>query len=460
MERKKIISASIYILGGFFLSQLMRLGGNLVVTRLLTPEMFGVMAIINVLMHGLAMFSDLGLRAFIIRSPKALSAKELNTVWTIQVIRGWLMFLGACLIALTFYMVNEIFVLDKSSVYRSSELPYLVVTVGLISIVKGYATLAPAIMDRELRPARLEGVELISQFISLSMMLFLAWKFSSIWALVSAAVTGALVKVFLIYRYFSIRHQLAWDKIVVKKVFNFGKWIFISTVLTYLAMQGDKLIFSVHISATEIGVYSIAFMLSGVIANVLEKLVTKVWLPVLSKIARERPAELKRKYYIVRLRQDMVIFLAIGILIAISPRMIEFLYDERFYSAGWMMQVLLIGVVGQVISRLGIACLTALGKTKIRMRIMLVRSLGVFVGLPVLFYYYGFYGAVWGVALNHFIALPVQYMAMHRQGILSLFLELRAVPLVFIVYWLTEFFMSNTFFNFWELVKCQLLALL
>ena len=213
-------------------------------------------------------------------------------------------------------------------------------------------------------------------------------------------------------------------------------------------MQGDKLIFSTYVSAAEIGIYSIALMLSGVTANVLEKLTTKIWLPVLSKVARESALRLKDKYYEVRLKQDVAIFFCIGVLIAISPNIIEFLYDERFYSAGWMMQVLLVGVVGQVISRLGIACLTVLGKTKIRMRIMFIRSLGVFIGLPVLFYYFGFYGAIWGVALNSFIALPVQYMEMYRQGILSLFLELRIIPLIFIAYSITKLAMNHDTFNF------------
>ena len=46
---------------GHFLSQLMRFGGNLILTRLLLAEMFGVMAIVNVILAGLVMFSDIGL---------------------------------------------------------------------------------------------------------------------------------------------------------------------------------------------------------------------------------------------------------------------------------------------------------------------------------------------------------------------------------------------------------------
>jgi len=447
-ERKKIITASIWVLGGFLLSQALRLGGNIVITRLLEPKMFGIMAIVYVVIQGLAMFSDLGLRAFIIRSPVMLGAKDLNTIWTIQVIRGWLIFAGVCLLALVFYGVKTAYDFGEFSVYGGIELPYLLVIAGGGAIIGGYSTLAPAIMDRDLRPAKLEIIELVSQIISLACMLFLAWKYQSIWALVSVAIIGPLAKVSLIYLCFPIRHRHAWDKVVVKKVFKFGKWIFISTILTYLAMQGDKLIFSMHISATEIGVYSIAFMMSGVIANVLEKITVKIWLPVLSKIVRENKAELRNKYYEVRLKQDIVIFFCIGILVAVSPNIIEFLYDERFHNAGWMMQILLVGVVGQVISRLGIACLTVLGKTKIRMKIMIIRSLGVFIGLPILFYYFGFYGAVCGVALNSFITLPVQYMEMYRQGILSLLLELRMIPLIFIAYWSTTFAMSHVTFNF------------
>jgi O-antigen/teichoic acid export membrane protein len=231
-----------------------------------------------------------------------------------------------------------------------------------------------------------------------------------------------------------VRHQFAWDKKVTSELFSFGKWIFLASILTFLGQQGDRLIFASYISVAQLGVYSIAFMLTEAVTNILNQMIEKIWYPVLSKIANEHPHKLKEIYYKLRLKQDFFIFLAIGILIRISPDVIEYLYDERFHGAGWMMQILSFSLIGLALSKVGLECLSVLGFTKVRMTVMLIRSLSVFIGLPQLFYYYGFYGAIWGVVLSSFISIPVQFFEMRKQNVFSFVKEIRMLPMVFIGY--------------------------
>jgi len=123
--------------------------------------------------------------------------------------------------------------------------------------------------------------------------------------------------------------------------------------------------------------------------------------------------------------------------------LIEFLYDERYQDAGWMMQILMFSMVGLAISVVGLECLSALSLTKIRMKVMLLRGLSVFLGLPVLFYYFGFVGALWGVVFGSFISIPVQYLEMKKNNIFSFFAEVRMLPFGFIGYFLGDFILSN-----------------
>ncbi len=82
------LRGSIWTLGGYGASQVLRLAGNLVLARLLFPEAFGLSALVGVFMVGLAMFSDVGIGPSVIRSHRGDDADFLNTAWTIQVIRG------------------------------------------------------------------------------------------------------------------------------------------------------------------------------------------------------------------------------------------------------------------------------------------------------------------------------------------------------------------------------------
>jgi len=433
-DRKKVITASLWVGGVFGLSQILRLGSNLVVTRLLEPEMFGLMAIIYVVLHGINMFSDLGFWAFIVRHKQGTEKKLLDTVWTMQIVRGWIMFTATILLAMSLTLANNVLKINLGNVYGNDMLPVLLIVVGFVAVIDGYNTMAAALASRELKRGRLELIGFVSQFIGTIVMLVWAWISPSVWALVSAGVVGAIAKVILTYRLFAYRHDFAWDKNVVNEVFSFGKWIFFASALTYLAMQGDRLIFASYISASQLGVYSIAFMLAGVIGNVIQQLNSKIWFPVLSKVAITSPEMLKNKYYSIRLKQDGVIFFVIGMLICISPMLIEFLYDDRFHEAGWMVQILSFSLIGLALSALGLECLSALSITKIRMKVMFYRALTVFIGLPVLFYYYGFLGGLWGVVLGNFVAIPVQYLEMKKQNIFSFLLEIRMLPMIGIGY--------------------------
>jgi len=438
INRKQIFTAGFWIVGAFGLSQLLRLGSNLIVTRLLVPEMFGLMAIVYVVLYGIAMFSDLGLWAFIVRHKDANNEKLLDTVWTIQVVRGWIMLFVIAVFAGALIFITKVLDIDIGGVYGDEQLPSLLIIVGLTAMINGYKTMAPAIESRKLNRGRLEVVDLIAQIFGTSVMLALAWHFRSIWALGAASIIATIVNVALTYKIFSYRHHLAWNKEIVKEVFAFGKWIFIASALTYLAQQGDKLIFASHISAAELGVYSIAIMLIGAIEGILEQLNYKIGFPLLCEIVNSSPNKLKEKYYYIRLRMDLFIFIIIGILIAIAPTIIEFLYDERYSSAGQMMQILSFSLIGVCMSKLGLECLSALNITKIRMKVMLCRFITVFIGLPILFNYYGLLGAIWGVVIGGVAGLPVQYIEMNKQNIFSLYLEIRVLPMILVSYILTS----------------------
>ena len=433
-HRKKVITASLWVIGAFGLGQVLRLGGNLVVTRLLEPEMFGIMAIVFVVMHGLVMFSDVGLWAFIVRHKDGTQTHILDTVWTMQVVRGWAIFIVLVLVVLLFDQFKSVLGVDASSVYGYDPLPILLIIIGFTTVINGYTTMAPAVQSKALNRAKLEMVTLASQFLGIVIMLLWAWFVPTIWALVAAGVITSITSLILIYKVFPMRHQFAWDKDVVKEVFHFGKWIVLASVLTFLAQQGDRLFFGASISPALLGVYSIAFMLAGTLTAVSQQLATKVLFSVFSRTVNSGEGVLREVYYDARLKFDAAVYLSAGFLLAIAQPLIEFLYDERYAEAGWMLQILTISIVGMAISAVSQECLSAIGQTKIRMQVMIVRSVGLLIGLPLFFSLYGFEGAVWVVALNVWLGLPVIYWVMYQKDLFSWFAEIRMMPVAILGY--------------------------
>lgn len=442
LDKKKIFIASFWVILIFGLSQLVRLGSNLIVTRLLVPEMFGVMAVVNVVIFGIAMFTDLGLWAFIVRHKNPDDPHLLNVVWTLQVIRGWLMFVVVLILAAVFFVGNWYLPNYFHGIYADSRLPLLVIIAGIGSLIGGYKSMASPMMSRKLEVGKLELMELLSQIAGIIFMIIWVWFRPSIWALVTSGLVSALTNTFLTYYFFPFRHKFTLDKTIVKDVFHFSKWIVIASVLTYLFSQGDKLFFAGKIEAAELGVYSIAFMLVATLTSVTQTLAEKIVFPVFASLAHGERSVLKERYYQVRQYLDAPIFFATGLLIALGPKIVSILYDARYSNAGWMFQILIFSVIGNTLSLVSMECLSALSITQVRMWVMLIRTIGLFIGLPLSFNLYGLHGAIWMVAFNVWLSLPVVYWTLAKNSVFSLFREIKMLPIIGVGYFLGKAVLS------------------
>ena len=80
--RARMLRAAGWLLGGNISSQALRLLSNLILTRLLVPEAFGLVAAANTLYFALVMFSDLGIWQSVVKSERGTQARFLGTAWT------------------------------------------------------------------------------------------------------------------------------------------------------------------------------------------------------------------------------------------------------------------------------------------------------------------------------------------------------------------------------------------
>ena len=124
--KKLSINAASWTLFGYGASQAFRLLSNLVLARLLAPEHFGLIAIVTVFMIALAMFSDVGIGPNIIQSERGEDEDFLNTAWTVQIIRGFLLWF-ACLVLAW----------PMSIFYKQPDLALLIPVSGLVAIISG-----------------------------------------------------------------------------------------------------------------------------------------------------------------------------------------------------------------------------------------------------------------------------------------------------------------------------------
>ncbi|OEC35036.1 polysaccharide biosynthesis protein [Pseudomonas sp. 21C1] len=429
--RRRALSASVWNLGALVTSQAMRLGGNLVMARLLMPEMFGVMVIATTVAVVLALLSDMGLRQNIIQSPRGSDPVFLNTAWTVQILRGFVLFALSLLVASFAWYAQVINLSPAGSTYAAPELPLVLAVTGFTAVMTGFQSTKLALAFRTFQQRKVVLAEFASQLVGLLVMLVMGYFTRSIWSLVAAGLAATMVSTTLSHVWFhGPANRLQWDSSALKELIAFGRWVLLSSAVGVLAAHGDRIWFGGSMSAAELGVYSIAVLLLGAIEIAVRRLAAAVALPALSELARGGDAvRLRALYYRFRLFIDLALLFACGLLLTLSPLIISWLYDARYADAGNKLAILSLSLFTLRFTLAHQAWL-ALGLTKYLAVDNLIRFVSLWTLLPLLLALGGTTYALWGVALY---SLPTLFFVVYinrRLGLFDVRRELVVLPML------------------------------
>lgn len=414
-------------------SQVMRLGGNLVMARLLLPEMFGVMVIattVSVLLH---LLSDVGLRQNIIQSQRGDDPHFLNTAWTVQIIRGFVLFALTLLLALGAWLAQLAELWPAGSTYAAPVLPMVLAVTGLSAVLWGFQSTKIDVAVRTFQQKRVVLVDLTSQLVGLAVMLVLGYLTHSVWALVIAGLVSALAWTLLGHTALEgPRNRLEWDRSALTELIVFGRWILLSSMVGVLAMYGDRMWFGASMTAAQLGVYSIAVLILGAVQTALMKIFGAVALPAFSEAARADDKErLKALYHRFRLLVDLLVLFICGGFLTASPLLIGWMYDDRYREAGPMLAILSLSFL-TLRYTLAHQVWIALGLTKYQAMDNIIRLVSLWGLLPLLLAIGGVDWAIWGVALHTVPTLVLIVYVNRKLEIFSLKRELVVLPMLLV----------------------------
>ncbi|MEO7622109.1 MAG: oligosaccharide flippase family protein [Gallionella sp.] len=426
--KQRAIKASIWTIGSHVASQGIRLATNLIMTRLLVPEMFGVMAIVTVVIVGLALFTDLGLSQSIIQNKRGDDPVFLNTVWSVQIIRGIIIWIVSILISIALYEAGELGFLVSNTVYADPLLPWIIPVVSLSVLFAAFEPTWTSTASRRLEQAKITMIELSSQIVSILVMLVWVSLDKSIWALVAGSLSVSIVRNFIVY-YVVPGESNKWEleREAVKEILHFGKWIFASSIVGFLFMNGDRLLLGGLITAPELGVYTIAFFIVSSISQITGRLFGNVAFPVLSEADRSRPGQLINVYYRFRFLFDIGLLFFAGFFFETGSLIIRILYDSRYVNAGHMLEILSLTLIA-VRYNLTDQCFIAIGKPKLMTFLIVTRAISLFVFLPIAFNKYQMTGALWAIVASNFMSIPLTLYFKYKLKLLSFNKEIYTAP--------------------------------
>ena len=407
--RSRATRGTVWTALGYGGGQALRLVSNIVLTRLLFEEAFGVMALVWVFMQGLALFSDIGIGPSIIQNKRGDQPSFLNTAWTIQVGRGFLLGLVAAACAVPF-----------ARLYDEPSLATLLPVAGLSAVISGFNSTKLFTMNRHLTVGRISLIEFAGQALGLVVTIVWALFHRSVWALVVGGLATPLFRLVLSHAALpGEMNRFAWSRSDARAMFTFGRWIFVSTAMTFLASQSDRLIFGKIIPLATLGIYQIAVTMASLPSLALEALGSRIIFPLFSRVFNEG-GDLLASFRRVRLPVLVLAAWIISGFAAGGDVIVDILYDDRYSQAGWILELLSVGAWFTVIDVTYKSSLLARGQANIVAAANLAKFLGMVFFIPLGFYFLQFPGAVAGLVATDLCRVSVSIAASRRAGVRAL----------------------------------------
>jgi O-antigen/teichoic acid export membrane protein len=316
-------SAGITLLGHGF-SQALRMASNLILTRLLYPEAFGLMALIMVFIVGLTMLSDVGVGPSIQQSKRGDEQAFIDTAWTIQLLRGVLLTLACGILGMV-----------AARIYGDARLETMLPVAGLSLLVSGFNPTRIETASRHLVVGRLTLLELIAQFATLVVIFIMAVTLRSVWALVLGNVVGAAIRLAIMHFFLpGPRNRWHWEATAARELIAFGKWIFLATMCAFLLTQGDKAILGKYLSLEMLGIYNIGYSLASFAQGLAGTIMGKTMIPMYRECPPGASLENFRKVRRARFALTGSVFLLQFALAFGGIWLVSIMYDARFAAAG------------------------------------------------------------------------------------------------------------------------------
>jgi O-antigen/teichoic acid export membrane protein len=443
--RARIQRAGLWISVGHLAESFIRLATSLLLTRLLVPQDFGMMAVAIAIPVGLDLLSDVGIRGNVIRKSSKLGDEFLRTAWTVQALRGMLLWVASLLLAGLLYVPQIQHVIPAKSLLSNPQLPLLLSTVCFSLVIAGFESVNIFVQERDIYFGPLVMRSIISRIITIPVMLAWAYFFPSVWSLVAGALLAQLVMV--VSSHIMIpgpAMKFSWNEHHAKDLLRDGRWVTLSSAGTFLVTQGDRLILATMLTASQMGVYAIAWTLADVTRSLLQRLHGQITLPVLSELFRTRPAGAIDAYYKYRKPIDGLAFCATGILWIAAPEILHFLYDNRYADAGWILQVLGLSLASFPYLMTNM-CFMANDEWRNFSVNSIILVAAFFSAIVVGYFLFGWMGVIWGIALHSWPAICILLIRAYRRGwvrpiheILMLPFLLLGIAIGYVIKWILQ----------------------
>ena len=267
-----------FTVGSQLFKLVLQLTSVVVLSRLLSPGDYGLVAIVLVVVAFGETFRDFGLSSASIQARELSSRQRDNLFWVNAGV-------GLVLTLIVFFAAGLI-----AAISRSNEVVHVAQALSLTFLFNGLASQYRASLLRSLRFRAVAVIDVLAGTFALAVAIVAALLGAEYWALVAqqlGQITFALVGAVVAARWLPRLPSREGD---IRSFLHFGWHLVGSQLIAYASSNVDTLIVGLRFGTVQLGFYNRAFQLVMTPVNQIRGPMTTVALPVLSRLqdARER----------------------------------------------------------------------------------------------------------------------------------------------------------------------------
>lgn len=352
--------------------QVVTLGGQAVLARLLLPADYGLVALALVINGFATLVTELGLAAAVVQS-RRLTERLMVTAFWVNALSGLLV------TAVVFAIAPLV-----GWFYGDPRVVHLV-QLSSLGFVLNVASVHQALLQRSLRFRTIGALDVTTNVVGLSATIALAFGGFGASSLVLGPLVQVVVKDVLVWstvrwwpRGFVGRRELA-------ELWRFGGGLTGSNILYFISRNTDTVALGKVVSAGDLGLYSRSYTLMMMPLTQVTTVFSRVLLPAFSQMQHDLPR--LGRAWTTTVRSALFVGLPIGLGVACTaPALIETLYGSRWLGMVTILTLLAASVPPQLVGRNTGPVLQALGRTGLQFRLAILSTaitlVAIAVGLP------------------------------------------------------------------------------
>lgn len=328
-----------------------------VLSRLLTPADYGMVAITMPFIAFSMAISDGGLCLSLVRRNET-DARVWSSVF-------WCIAAAALVTSITLSALAPLL----AALTSEPRLTFIMCALAMAFLLQALQTVPTAMIQRDHRFVASGSIEVASTLIGITTLLLLAFSGAGAWALVGQQLAFWVFRAITVWLFVkpSIRFEISLRSIRADVVF--GWYLVRINAVNFASRYADAVLIGIFLGTSAAGFYNMAFQLMRLPATLLLGPANTVLFSAISKIQRVSPERAKPVYLSLTAILCGLLFPPMAVAAVAHGPIFDLLLSEKWAEAGVVFSLMAPAGAVQTVSLLSNPFLSAIGKPELQLRL-------------------------------------------------------------------------------------------